>query len=90
MANTTSVITTKSITVIVSVSIRATATRPMRVETSNQTAPGSRMFILKSSGNFLMGSGVCKLGVNQSNGIILLLVDDFRVYLCGFHVRVPE
>ena len=64
MANTTSVITTKSITVIVSVPIRATATRPMKAEASSHTAPGSKMFILKSSGNFLMRSSICKLVVN--------------------------
>lgn len=33
---------------------------------------------------------VCKFGVDQTDGVVFLLVDDFRVYLRGLHVRVAE
>ena len=47
-------LTTNMTTVIASVSSRATATRPVRTDMSSHTAPGSRMFTLKSSGNLLI------------------------------------
>ena len=91
----TSEITTNMTTVIASVSSRATATRPARTDMSSHTAPGSRMFTLKSSGNLLIlyyyiRSGIGKLHVDKADGIFLFLVDDFGVYLGGLHIRMAK
>lgn len=88
--NTTSVTTTKRMTVIAFVSIRETTIHPASTDTSSYIVPGNRIFILKSSGNFFMGSGICKFGVDQSDGVVFFLIDDFRVYLRGLHVRVTK
>lgn len=31
-----------------------------------------------------------ELGIDQSDGVVLLLVDNLGIYLRGFHVRVAE
>ena len=81
----TSEITTNMTTVMASVSNRDTDTCPIRTDMSNHTAPGSRMFTLKSS-----RSGIGKLHVDKADGIFLFLVDDFGVYLGGLHIRMAE
>ena len=58
MANTTSVTTIKRMTVIAFVSIPVTTVQPMKVDASSHTAPGSRMFVLKSSGSLFISGYV--------------------------------
>ena len=58
MVNTTSATTTKRMTVMVFASILETTVWPMSVDASSHTAPGSRTFILKSSGSLFISGYV--------------------------------
>ncbi len=76
MANTTSVITTKSMTAIMSVPIRATTARPIKADVSSHTAPGNRMFVLKSSGSLFISGYVLEnsASINPMASSFFLLI----------------
>lgn len=84
----TSEITTNMTTVIASVSNRATATRPARTDMSSHTAPGSRMFTLKSSGNLLILYIIIFVQVLANSMSIRLMASSFFLLMILAYIWV--
>ncbi len=76
MANTTSATTTKRMTVMAFASIPATTVWAMRVDASSHTAPGNRMFVLKSSGSLFISGYVLEnsASINPMASSFFLLI----------------